>query len=134
MEHMSNLVFLLSAAEGALHGGFSTEMVKGVFEPLEKDFQQISKIAEIQVHLFRGFMTTSALHPTYHIATKKIKATLKKIQKRHRMTRQNEIDSKQLHKWHPEMLKFNAFLYTISSLLHEWRKMMQVVEKVKKDD
>lgn len=133
MEHMSNLVFLLSAAEGALRGGFSTEMIKGVFEPLERDFKQISKIAEIQVRLFRGFMTTSELHPTYHIATKKIKLTLKKIQQRHRLTRQNEIDSKQLHKWHPEMMKFNAFLYTISALLHEWRKMMQVVQ-LKKDD
>ena len=129
---MANLAFLLLAVEEVCRGGFSQQMIEEVYEPLRQDFACISEVAEIQVHLFKEFMTSDRLHPAHQVAAKKIKRFLKKIQRRHERTRKHEVDLKKLHKLHPEMIKFNAFLYTISSLIQEWRKMMDLASDIKK--
>jgi hypothetical protein len=132
MEHMANLAFLLLAVEEVSRGGFSQQMIEEVYEPLRGDFAYISEVAEIQAHLFKGFMTSDRLHPAHRVAARKIKSFLKKIQKRHEKTRKHEVNLKNLHKLHPEMIKFNAFLYTISSLIQEWRKMMDLASDIKR--
>jgi len=127
-EQMSNIAFFCVVAEEASRG-FSQQMLDEVFSPLRSEFLKISKIADIHAKLFKSFMTTSELHPTHRIAVAKIKYRLNKIYKEHRKTREHLYNSKQLHQ-HPEMLRFNAFLFTAISLLEQWQKLMELVVPV----
>jgi len=132
-EQMSNVAFLLVFAEDATSKGFSQETIDQIFSPLRAEFLKISKIAEIQASLFKGFLTTEELHPTYRIATRKIKMSINKIYKKHRKTREHLYNTHQLAHYIVEMMRFNAILFTVSSLLEEWQKMIELVEKKKTD-
>jgi len=126
MEHMSHIAFLLVVVEEVSHGGFSDQLKSEVFEPLQAGFDTIGKVTELQAQLFKTFIKTGKFHPAHQLATKKIKKTLKKIQSIHLKTRNQVLVNKRLHTLQPEMIKFNAFLFTIQLLVVEWGKMIEL--------
>jgi len=130
MEHMAHIAFLLVAVEEVSHGGFSNQIKKEVFENLRVGFDTIGEIIEVQAQLFKVFIKKHKLHPAQQLATKKVKRTLKKMQANHWKTRQNEVVYRKLHTLHPEMIKFNAFLFPVQLLVLEWSKMMELASIV----
>ncbi len=134
-KHMAYISFFLIAAREICNGGFSENILHELFEPLRSDLNDIGELAQIQAHLFRKFLKTNMLNPGHRRAARKMQKRLARVQRRHMQTSEFNYNNKKLHTLHPEMIKFNAYLFAVRALILRWEKLinwMKIGKEVQK--